>query len=97
MLEQYMTRGPSYQTYTELNEQLLYTDFITSKYNLKEVMVDPIVSYRYQGNLYGLFKEMMIDPDLYLLAMYINGYNNPLNFEGKKVRFQIPHRPPIPE
>ena len=97
MLEQYINRGYSYQTYTELNEQLLYTDFIASKYTFKEVMVDPIVSYRYQGNLYGLFKEMMIDPDLYLLAMYINCYNNPLNFEGKKIRFQIPHRPPIPE
>jgi hypothetical protein len=54
------------------------------------------MAYRYQGNLFGLFREMNIDQSLYLYTMYINGLTSPVEFDGTKYVFDIAIKPPIP-
>lgn len=97
MLEQYVTADYSLGTFTEWNERLIYIDYIDKNYEYKEVATSPIDAYRYQGNLYGLFKTLGISPSMYFYTMTLNGYSNPLNYEGKKLIFKVPVMPNIPE
>lgn len=97
MLEQFMSNTYALPGYTYLNDRLLYIDYVDKKYNYQQATVLPMEAYRYQGNLFGLFKLLGISPSLYVYAMYLNGYNNPVNYEGKKITFKIPVRVPIPD
>lgn len=98
MLESFMTRAtarmPSYQYF---NDRLTYIDYILRKYEYEEVVVNPMDAYRFQGNLYGLFKEIGVPDKLLSFALYLNGYTNPCQYDGKQVNFKIPKMPPIPE
>ena len=97
MLEQFMATGYSLANYTYLNDRLLYTDHINRNYNYQQVAVAPIEAYRFQGNLYGLFRVLGIPASLYVYAMYLNGYTNPTNYDGSKTNFKVPIKPPIPD
>lgn len=97
MLEQHITADYSLGNYTEWNERLIYMDYVNKKYQYKEVAAMPIDAYRFQGNLYGLLKYLGVTQNLLFYTMYINGYNNPLNYDGKKLVFKVPVMPPIPE
>lgn len=97
MLKQFMTNGYKLPDFTYLNDRLLYIDYVDKNYEYTKVVILPIDSYRYQGNLFGVFKKLGISPSLYTYAMYLNGYTNPMNFEGKKTQFKVPVKPPIPD
>ena len=97
MLEQHITSDYRLGSFTEWNERLIYMDYVDKNYQYKEIATTPIEAYRYQGNLFGLFKLLGVHQSLYFYSMYINGYTNPLNYEGKKLVFKIPVLPPIPE
>lgn len=97
MLEQFMTNGYEIPDYKYLNDRLLYIDYIDKNYNYQQVSVLPVEAYRYQGNLFGLFRQIGIPSSLYIYAMYLNGYNNPNNYDGVKNTFKVPVRVPIPE
>lgn len=97
MLEQFMTNGYTIPDYTHLNDRLLYIDYIDRNYTYREASVEPVQAYRYQGNLFGLFRSLNIPSGLYVYAMYLNGYNNPTNYDGVQYTFKIPVRVPIPE
>lgn len=97
MLKQFMNNNYAVKSYTNLNDRLLYIDYVERRYNYEEVSILPIEGYRHQGNLFGLFKLMGINPSLYIYAMYLNGYNNPVSYEGKKITFKVPVKVPIPE
>ena len=86
----------SVESYTEMNEVLLHMDFVNQNYAYREVTVADIDAYRHQGNLYGLFYLMGIVPELHLYTMHLNGYTNPVDYEGEKLVFRIPVMPPIP-
>lgn len=97
MLEQYLTVDYRLGTFTEWNERLIYMDYVNKTYEYREVVATPIEAYRYQGNLFGLFKSLGVSPSMFFYAMSLNGYTNPLNYEGKNLIFKIPVMPPIPE
>lgn len=97
MLDQFMNPSYSILNYTLLNDSLLYTDYINRRYTYQQVAVAPIEAYRYQGNLYGLFKGLGISSSLYTYAMYLNGYTNPCNYDGVKTTFKVPIKVQIPE
>lgn len=97
MLEKHITADYRLGEFTDWNERLIYIDYVDKHYQYQEVAATPIDAYRFQGNLFGLFKALGIAPTVYFYAMYLNGYNNPLNYEGKKLTFKVPVMPPIPE
>lgn len=97
MLEQHVTADYSLGPYNEWNDRLIYMDYVNKKYEYKEVATTPIDAYRFQGNLYGLFKTLGVPQNLFFYTMYLNGYTNPHNYEGKKLVFKVPVMPPIPE
>jgi len=94
MLESLQTNDYSFNDYVQLNDKLLFIDYYlyNNQYEIKTT--DPMTAYRYQGNLFGLFKEMGISQKQYVYVMYANGYTNPLNYEGKKIQFKVPVNPP---
>lgn len=97
MLEQLQVNDYKFPNYNKLNDNLLYLDYINTKYNFNEVSISPGTALRYRGNLFGLFDEMRIDTDLYVFTMYINGYKSPVDFDGKKYTFKIAIKPPVPD
>lgn len=92
-----MKNNYRFKDYRYLNDRLQFIDYVDNKYQYETVNVLPIEAYRYQGNLFGLFKTINIDPGLYIYTMYINGYTNPLNYDGKKFIFKVPKSPNIIE
>lgn len=96
MLENFQVNDYSFDNIETLNDNLQYIDYINNNYEFKEVIVEPILAYKYQGNLFGLFHELNISPNLFLFTLYINGYNNPIEYDGNKLTFKIAIKPPIP-
>jgi len=96
MLEQLQVSDYRFPSYTNLNDNLIYLDYITMKYEYEEVGVSPDLALRYKGNLYGLFREMRIEPHLHVFMMHINGYTSPVEFNGEKFTFKLAIRPQVP-
>lgn len=96
MLEQLQVNDYKFQNYNNLNDNLLYLDYINLTYNFNEVSVLPNIALRYTGNLFGLFEEMGIAKNLYVFTMYINGYVSPTDFDGKKYTFKQAIKPQVP-
>lgn len=96
MLEQLQVNDYKFPNYAKLNDNLIYLDHIDITYNFNEVSITPDVALRYRGNLFGLFKEMRIDTNLYVFTMYINGYKSPVDFDGKKYTFKLAIKPLVP-
>lgn len=96
MLEQLQVNDHKFNDYVNLNDNLIYLDYINIVYNFNDVATTPDLALRYRGNLFGLFKELGISSNLYVYTMYINGYTSPLDFDGTKFEFKLPIKPPIP-
>lgn len=96
MLESFLVNDYSFDSVSQLNDNLQYLDYINANYQFTEIAVDPGVAYRYQGNLFGLFRQLDISPTLFTFTMYINGYSNPVDYNGDMYNFKIAIRPPIP-
>lgn len=98
MLDRLITAG-TYRmpSYTYFNDRLTYMDYIDRKYTYEEVVVAPMDCYRFQGNLYGLFKHLGIIESLLPFALYLNGFTNPTSYDGTKMTFKVPKMPPIPQ
>ena len=96
MLETFQVNNYSFDSLTEINDNLQYIDYIKANYEFKEIAVDPGVAYRFQGNLFGLFRYLNIAANLFMYTMYINGFSNPVEFRGDIYNFKIAIRPPIP-
>lgn len=97
MLETYQVNNYSFETYQELNDNLLYIDYINRNYEFNNLTINPNVAYRYQGNLFGLFREMNVEPHLYVYTMYLNGYTNPVEYRGDRYSLKLAIRPKIPQ
>lgn len=96
MLSQYMKPLFAIPDYRTLNETILHMDYVDLYYEYEEKVVSAMDAYRFQGNLYGLFRLMGVAKDMMLYTMQLNGYNNPTAYEGTRTVFKIPVRPPIP-
>ena len=97
MLESLMVNDYSFTSINEINDNLQYLDYINANYEFKEVTINPDICYRYQGDLFGLFKKLNIAPNLYLYTMYINGFKSPVDFTGTGlVSLKLAIKPPIP-
>ena len=96
-LQQLIQQCYSYPSYEHLNDRLTYIDHIDRYYEYPTVLITPMEAYRFQGNLFGVFQSLNLDPGLWGYAMYLNNYTNPSHYEGKQVQFKIPRRVPMPE
>ncbi len=96
MLEQYQVNDYSFSTYQELNDNLLYLDYINRTYEFNIVTVNPGVAYRYQGNFFGLLRELNVTTNLFVYTLYLNGYNNPVDFNGDTYTIKVAIKPSIP-
>lgn len=96
MLEQLQVNDYKFQNYNKLNDNLLYLDYIDLTYNFNEVSVEPNIALRYRGNLFGLFRHMRIETTLFVFTMYVNGYQSPVDYDGKKYTFKLATLPQIP-
>ncbi len=97
MLEAYMVETVSSEDDIETNHALQYVDYLSRHNTYEVVVVEPGMAYKYQGNFYGLLKELgRVPVNAYLYALYINGLTNPNNFDGEAKSIKIPLIPPIP-
>lgn len=96
MLETLQTNGYRIDDYNDYNDNLLYLDYIKNTYEFKEIIIDPNMAYSYQGNLIGLLKALRVEERLFMFTMYINGYNSPYDYDGKRTQFKLAIKPPIP-
>ena len=96
MLVDMLQRNTNIPDYVYLNDRLVYIDYIDRNYTYSMLTVNPMDAYRHQGNLYALFEMIGIDTGLYVYAMYLNGYTNPLSYDGKQLDFKKPVDVPIP-
>ena len=97
MLNSLMVNEYSFNSITEINDNLQYLDYINSNYEFKEVNINPDMCYKFQGDFFGLLKELNIEPHLYMYTMYLNGYNNPVDFTGENLpTIKLAIKPPIP-
>lgn len=83
-----------YTNALQINDKLIFIDKVRSKYNYNVVNIDPDIAYKFQGNLYGLFVYMNVPADLFIETMYVNGYSNPVDFDGKKYTLEVPQNIP---
>lgn len=96
MLEALQTNNYKSKSFNSLNDNLLYLDYIDYNYEFKQILVEPSVAYRNQGNFIGLLRDIGVSTDLYMYTMYINGINNPVEYDGETKLLKIPINPPIP-
>lgn len=96
MLEDLQVNDYQFDSLTQMNDNLQYLDYINHNYQFQDTTVDPHLSYKYQGNLFGLFREMGIQPHLFVYTMYLNNYSDPREFDGIKTTFKLAIKPPIP-
>jgi hypothetical protein len=97
LISQYLTNDFNFNDYNELNDNLLYIDYIKNKYKYNEINIQPDLAYRFQGNFYGLLNKLNVNRDLYLFTLYVNGYNSPNDYDGKKIILKIPKYPNLPK
>lgn len=84
------------KSYEQLNDNLLYLDYIDLNYEFKEILIEPVIAYRHQGDFIGLLRDIGVTTDLFMFTMYINNINNPVEYDGKRNLLKIPIKPPIP-
>lgn len=97
LISQYLTNDFKFNNYNEMNDNLLFIDYIDHKYSYNETTVPPDLAYRYQGNFYGLLNKLEVPTDLYLFTLYLNGYKSPVDYDGKKILLKIPTFPNLPK
>lgn len=98
MLEQYMVNSYEFDTIQQINDNLVYLDYIDANYDFETITIPPDVAYKYQGNFFGLLRTVAnLPPQLYLYTLYINGLTNPVDYTGEAPYFiKVAIRPPIP-
>lgn len=81
----------------EMNDIFLYTDYVNTLKDYEEILVEADVAYKYQGNFYGLLYELNVPQHLYVLTMYVNRLDNPIDYDGKPGTIKIARDLPIPK
>ena len=97
MLETLQNASYKFDSFSEFSDRLQYLDWFKNNHEFKTVNVTPDVALKFKGKLYGLFREVGIDPRVYLYTMYINGYNSPVDYNGDRLTFSVGINPNIPK
>ena len=66
------------------SEIMLYIDFLVANYEVKTILIEPIMGLRNKGNFYGLLKELEIDSRFHFYVLYVNGYTSSVEYDGNK-------------
>ena len=70
----------------QLLDKVLYK--IKQNGNITINEITPAMANSYKGNFYGLLAELGIDEDLWLALLWLNGYENNVEYDGKtKLQF----------
>lgn len=64
------------------------SDIIKQNYVINETTIEGNLGYKYRGDLYGLFRELEIDPKFYYIYGLVNGCINSSDYDGKNLRFK---------
>lgn len=97
MLKQLITVDFKALPESKMNDALLYTDYLSHIKDFEELIVDHSTAYKYQGNFYGLLKELGVNHSLFVLTMYVNGLVNPLDYDGVGGSLRVAKTMPIPK
>lgn len=83
MLKELFTNNFKGEEDRVMNDTYLFIDYreASTEYELK--VVEPGLAYRYQGNFYGLLKELTVPDYLYMNTLYINKLVSPLDYKGE--------------
>ncbi len=96
MLKALMVNDFSFQSIEEMNDNLLYIDYNFKKFGFEDLIIDPSLANKHNGNLYNLLHELNIPKNLYFFTLYANGYTNPTDYQRDHLVLKLPVRPPIP-
>lgn len=97
MLEQLVTVNFKSKPREAMNDVFLYTDYLGQIKDYDEIMIEPDVAFKYQGNFYGLLKYLNVEPKLFVLTLYVNRLNNPIDYKGEAGSIKIGRNLPIPK
>jgi hypothetical protein len=89
MLENFQVNNYSFSNYKAINDSLCLIDYKNAKYQYKEIAIDPSKGYKYQGNFFGLLRELNINPKDYIFILHLNGYSSPYEFDGSKTTIKL--------
>lgn len=81
---------PLFTNYKFLNDTMLFADDYAKTNNDKHIVAEQNRAYAFQGNLFGLFKEMGLHDNLHMLIMQYNGIDSPHDYDGIKTIFYVP-------
>lgn len=96
MLEQFMQNDYRVEDYPRFNDALLYLDATVNEQNIEYRGFEPAIGYKYQGNFFGLLKELEVPSNLFLYCLYVNGYTHPNQYQGNSFSVKVPSKPNIP-
>ena len=54
-----------------------------NKVELHDTSVQPAVAYAARGDFHAILRYLQIPPDYYLINTIINGFNSPLDYDGR--------------
>lgn len=85
----------------ELGDEVFYSlEFITLieshldylRTNVSQtVAIGDLQSYKYEGDLYGLFSELRIEKKYHYTVARVNGYKNSNDYNGELINLIIPN------
>lgn len=82
---------------SETNDLLLYTDYLSQIKDHEETIIDPSMAFKFQGNFYGLLRELRVPGTYFIATLYLNNLTNPLDYKGKAGGIKIAKQLPIPK
>ena len=97
MLSMYMNNDLKIDNYDTFNDELLYVDRLDLKTKFNVTLIEPHMALKYEGNFYGLLKEIGTPISLYLQALYINRLTHPTDYRSSMLVVKTPVKLKIPE
>jgi hypothetical protein len=91
-IHQIMTKPGTDIWYTDGFRNVLesHLTFFRSSPKLRLVAIDKHMSYKYEGDLYGLMDELGINKQYHFLVMILNGYSHPADYDGNRYELYLP-------
>lgn len=87
-----MTKAGDSMWYTDGFRNVLesHLTYFRSSPELRIVPIDKHLSYKYEGDLYGLLDEIGIDKQYHYLIMMLNNYSHPADYDGNRYELYLP-------
>ena len=87
-----MTKAGDTMWYTDSFRNVLenHLTYFRSSPGLRVVTIDQHLSYKHEGDLYGLMDALQIDKQYHFLVMLMNGYSHPGDYDGNRYELYVP-------